>query len=79
MVQERGGVGILARFASGITHPLCPSTKGQGEERGRVKRHHRGRGWPARVLLLVGFAKREGRKKKERGRARWFGRISFEY
>jgi hypothetical protein len=43
VVQERGGVGASARFASGITHPLCPSAKGQGEERGRVKRHQRER------------------------------------
>jgi hypothetical protein len=65
MVQERGGVEILARFASGISHPLCPSAKGQEEERGEG-RDTRKKGWPARVLLLVGFAKRKGKKKEEK-------------
>jgi hypothetical protein len=33
VVQESRG-GDLGKIASGISHPLCPSAKGQGEERG---------------------------------------------
>jgi hypothetical protein len=64
---EREGEGDLGKIASGIPPPLCPSARRQGEEceEGNASR---GRGWLARVLLLVSFAREKERRKKKRGR-----------
>jgi hypothetical protein len=62
VLQERRG-GDLGKIASGISQPLCPSAKGQGEER-EEERASRGRGWPARVWLLVSCAKRKVKKEE---------------
>jgi hypothetical protein len=63
MVQERRG-GDLGEIASGISHPLSPLARGQGEEREEGSAS-RGRGWLARVLLLVSFAREKERRRKE--------------
>jgi hypothetical protein len=73
VVQESRG-GDLGKIASGISHPLCPSAKGQGEER-EEGRASRGRGWPTRVWLLVGCAKRKG-KKEERNKEEEIGGLA---
>jgi hypothetical protein len=57
---------------------LCPSARGQGEER-EEGNASKGRGWPAGVLLLVGFAREKERRKKKKRKNRWFGLFLFEF
>jgi hypothetical protein len=60
-VRERGE-GDLGKIASGISPPLCPSARGQGEERGEGNAS-RGRGGR---LGFCFWSVLQGRRKEER-------------
>jgi hypothetical protein len=66
-VREREGREILARLPRGSLLP-CVHRLEDKEKRGKMEMLAEGKGWPARVFLLVGFAREKERRKKKRGR-----------
>jgi hypothetical protein len=46
------------------------------EGRGKCQQRER---WPARVLLLVDFAREKERRKNKKRKNRWFGQFLFEF